>query len=56
MLDQIKKKEKPCKEHFHLMSDKAKNFCNVCPKCGWKILGGGFHFNPVKFENRWFDH
>jgi DNA-directed RNA polymerase subunit RPC12/RpoP len=56
MPDHIKKKETPCKDHFHLMSDKATRFYNVCPKCGWRILGAGDWMRPVKFENRWFDH
>jgi DNA-directed RNA polymerase subunit RPC12/RpoP len=50
------KKEKPCEEHFLTMSDEAKRYFVICPKCGWKILGGGFPFNPVRFENRWFNH
>jgi hypothetical protein len=48
-----KKKAKPCKDHFLLMSDKAKRNFMVCDKCGYKLLGSDI-LRPVKLENRWF--
>jgi hypothetical protein len=56
-MDERHKKEKPCKDHFLLMPDEAQRNFNVCGKCGWKILGGGWYLKPVKMANRWhFDH
>jgi hypothetical protein len=51
------KKEKPCKDHFLIMSDKAQKHFSLCEKCGWKVPGGGWYLKPVKMDNRYFfDH
>jgi hypothetical protein len=52
----VKKKAKPCKDHFLIIPDEASRYFMVCDKCGYKLPSGEW-LRPVKFENRYFfDH
>lgn len=53
MPNTIKKRVKPCKDHFLIMPDKAVRYFSVCPRCGFKLPSGNW-LKPVKFENRYF--
>lgn len=48
--------KQPCKDHFLVLTPKAKNYGGYCPKCGWKMLGGGWYLPPVKYFNKYFFH
>ena len=52
----VKKKAKPCKDHFLIMPDKARRNFVICGNCDFKLPSGDW-LRPVKFENRYhFKH